>query len=469
MSKMTSIRIILLITLTLPLLIIFTGCPQHIDTQYGINVVSDGSGGAFALYQDRLGGNVYIQKISPDGSLLWGEKGVLLGKNETPSYTYHYAYIISDGSGGAIASWFGDIYHVVKLDAGGNIAWQKDFGRVVQLVSDGSGGVIADTSPDENSIVLTRIDSGGNLPWGTTVSMPYPGYGHRVTDDGSGGAIIIYERLRYPEGAQPGETHSRGYIYIQKIDSEGQLSWGEEGSLIYSTPVNAYAESLQIVNDGTGGAIAAWQQLPSVKIESGSPEALLMDVIVQKIDTGGKTVWKEGGLPLEISKAVANVFPIMEPLLVNDGQGGAVITWRDTRDRSSGSEASLYAQRVNKDGNFLWQAGGVKVSSTSLNPHHAIASDGSGGALITYSFPGDWKMLRMQKLGNNGNALWGENGVLVFDGKYSGYSVSPDGLGGVVIGWGVSKGRVGSEEAYIQRVSADGTLLWGAGGIKLNP
>jgi hypothetical protein len=468
MRKTIVIKIISFIPLLLLVLLLLTACPQHIDTQYGIKVVGDGSDGAFALYEDRLGGNVYVQKISPDGKTLWGKNGVLLGKNETQSYIYHFSYIVSDGEGGVIVSWSGSAYHTVKLDASGNFVWQKDFEHIDQLMPDGSGGVIVDISPDENSIVLTRIDSDGNLPWGTTVSLPYPGYGHQVVNDGSGGTVIAYLKLRYPEGAQPGETTSQGYIYVQKIDSKGQLSWGDEGQLIYSTPDNTYAEDLQITGDGSGGAIVSWHQGPTGKIESGSPEALLMDVIVQKIDASGKIVWKEGGLPLEINRAAENAFPI-EPLLMNDGLGGAIITWRDGRDRSSGVEASLYAQKVDKDGNLLWQGGGVKVSSTSLNPHHAIIYDSSGGAIISYSFPGDWKMLHAQKLDSDGKTLWGENGVLVIGDDYTGDSVSPDGLGGVVIGWGTSKGRVGSEEAYIQRVSADGTLLWGAGGIKLNP
>lgn len=467
--KTKAIKIISFVTLFLPVLLLLTGCPRHIDSQYGIKVVSDGSGGAFALYEDSLGGNIYVQKISPDGKTLWGEKGVLLGKSGGQFYIYHSSYIVSDGSGGVTVSWPENIYHIMKFDADGNIVWQKDYEHIDHLMPDGSGGIIVDISPDENSTVFTRIDSDGNFPWGTTgISLTHPGDSHQAVSDGSGGAIIALLELRYPEGAQPGETISRGYIYIQKTDSKGQLSWGEEDLLIYSTPDNTYAESIQITGDGSGGAIVAWHQVPTGKIESGSPEALLMDVIVQKIDASGRTVWKEGGLPFEINKAAENALPI-EPLLVNASLGGAIIAWRDGRDRSSGSAASLYAQRVDQDGNLLWQAGGVKVSSTSLNPHHAIASDGSGGAYISYSLPGDWKMLHVQKMNNDGKTLWGENGVLVIDREYAGHSVSPDGLGGVVIGWGSSRGTVGSEEAYIQRVHADGTLLWGAAGIKLNP
>ena len=49
---------------------------------YGPKVTSDGSGGAIVAYEDIKRGNqhdFYVQKISPEGDILWGDKGVLIG------------------------------------------------------------------------------------------------------------------------------------------------------------------------------------------------------------------------------------------------------------------------------------------------------------------------------------------------------------------------------------------------------
>jgi hypothetical protein len=151
-------------------------------------------------------------------------------------------------------------------------------------------------------------------------------------------------------------------------------------------------------------------------------------------------------------------------MMVSDGSGGAIIIWRDTRDR-----ASVYAQKVDAGGTISWQVGGINVASTSLNPHPRIVSGSLGEVLISYSFQEDGKMLHVQKLSNSGQTLWLENGVQVIDGEYQGYSISPDGQEGVVVGWGVGKGLFSSEKAYVQRISAEGKLMWSEEGVRLNP
>jgi hypothetical protein len=74
------------------------------DTLYGIRIMGDGAGGAYALYEDHIGGNIYAQKISPEGKLLWGEKGILLGKNEGHFYLNYMLELGSVSSGGIIVT-----------------------------------------------------------------------------------------------------------------------------------------------------------------------------------------------------------------------------------------------------------------------------------------------------------------------------------------------------------------------------
>jgi len=468
MSKKIILAGIALFSFIIPSLLL-TGCPMHTDSLYGVKVTSDGNGGAFAVYEEGLGRLIYAQKISPDGKTMWGEEGVLGTNPDSKSYAFPSIEIAGDSAEGVVTAWWTalvgnqrvPVYHVSKLDSEGNRLWQKDVGPVDQLLSDGAGGVILDCATVKNTILVNRIDSSGDFPWGENgISLARPGNYRQIASDGLGGAIIVREELRYPEGAQPGETFSNGYIYVQKIDSQGQFSWGEEGMLLYSTPEDAYAESPQIISDGSGGAIIAWHQQPRGRIESGSAEALGMDIFVQKVDAKGNIIWREGGLPLEINKAAAGAFPI-EPRLVSDGSGGAIITWRDSRD-----DIGIYAQKVDADGTISWQAGGVKVASTSLNPHRMIVTDGAGGAIVSYSLE---EGLYVQRLNGGGQTLWLDNGIQVTDGEYQGYSIAPDGHGGLIVGWGIGKGLFSSEKAYVQRVSADGKLMWDEDGVRLNP
>src|SRR5437773_8347174 len=76
-------------------------------------------------------------------------------------------------------------------------------------------------------------------------------------------------------------------------------------------------------------------------------------------------------------------FPIMTP----DGQGGAFIVFRDTRD-SATALGDLYAQHLDSQGNLLWASGGVPVTTMpgeQFAAAPAIAVDGVGGAFVSFA------------------------------------------------------------------------------------
>ena len=72
-------------------------------------------------------------------------------------------------------------------------------------------------------------------------------YGVRVTGDGNGGAIAVYEAT------------NGGNIYAQKISADGKTVWGENGVLLGNSGSQTYSYfSFNIIYDGAGGAIVAW-------------------------------------------------------------------------------------------------------------------------------------------------------------------------------------------------------------------
>ena len=442
-------------------LLLLTGCPQHIDSLYGVKVAGDGTGGAIAVYEEKLGGLIYAQKISPAGEVLWGENSVLGTSPDSNSYVFQNIQIVADNSGGAIIAWWvaliiGErtpVYQVFKLDSDGKRLWQKDVGPVDQLLGDGAGGVILKYTNVNDNTVVNRIDANGNFPWGETgIVLPRSGNDRQIASDGSGGAVLTW--------------FFTGHVYVQKINNGGELEWGD-GVLLYTAPEDTFTESPQITGDGSGGAIVVWHQVPRGRIEDGSAEAYKMDILAQKVDAGGDALWRENGLPLEINKAGGRAHPI-EPKPVSDSTGGVIIVWRDMRN-AAGTTANLYAQRIDAGGNIMWQPGGINVSADAINPNHMIVSDSDGTAFVSYFFSEPRKDLHVQKLAGDGKILWAENGVQVNGGDYSGYSIAADGLGGLIIGWGVSGGVFSPDEACVQRVNSDGNLLWGEDGIRLNP
>jgi len=357
------------------------------------------------------------------------------------------------------------ISHIRKLDSSGLEVWQRDYERVNQFISDGSGGVIFEYSPDEETIWINKIDTGGNSPWGENgVLLPSPGNMRKIVSDGAGGTIIIMKESQYPAEAKPGETTATDSLFAQRISAGGILVWGEKsgnGLKVGDFPHDIRIDSLQAAEDRAGGVILTWFQVTeNLAAQAGHRQT--WDIVVQKVDADGNILWQPEGLPFEITKADSAANP-MEPSLVGDGSGGAIIIWRDMR-RDADGEASIYAQRAGTDGRIMWEVGGVKVSSTSLNPRPLIISDEEGGVIIAYSFQEDGKILNVQKLDVNGRVAWQTNGITLTGNGFSSFNISSDGQGGITIAWGSVSGN-----AFIQRVSTEGKLLWGEKGIKLNP
>ncbi|HAG51817.1 MAG TPA: hypothetical protein DCL42_10875, partial [Deltaproteobacteria bacterium] len=128
------------------------------------------------------------------------------------------------------------------------------------IVTDGSGGAIItwwDLRNDINypDIYAQRIDATGNVLW-TADGVPISTaagyqYSPTIVTDGSGGAIITWHDYR-----------SGNYdIYAQRINANGNVLWTTDGVAI-STAANNQEWST-IVADGSGGAIITWQDFRS--------------------------------------------------------------------------------------------------------------------------------------------------------------------------------------------------------------
>ncbi len=77
-KKVIGISVAVIIVILVGLLV--RSYQLHTDSLYGFKVTGDGAGGAIAVYEDTLGGNIYAQKISAEGKLMWGEGGLRLNQ-----------------------------------------------------------------------------------------------------------------------------------------------------------------------------------------------------------------------------------------------------------------------------------------------------------------------------------------------------------------------------------------------------
>lgn len=291
-----------------------------------------------------------------------------------------------------------------------------------------------------------RIDKDGIALWdadGIRLDMDFSQAGDQLLrPDGSGGATMTY--VKRPPGPPP--HTDLGDIYAQKIDKNAVVLWPDTGVVICTADGNQWRP--WHISDGSGGAVIAWEDARISNEEK--------DIYAQRIDSDGNVLWQENGIPICTAPGTQ-----WRTGIASDGAGGAFITWADGRDDNN----LVYIQRIDGDGNMLWEENGRAYCSPSVDPRWpGIHADGTGGAIVV------WYVYRLydedlfaQRIDADGSALWGAEGRVLStapDGqRYPG--VIPDGSGGAIITW--EDWRIGgsdSADIYVQRFSASGDMLW---------
>jgi len=200
-------------------------------------IISDGEGGALSIWV-QAGQDLYAQRISSEGEILWGEIGVFVAR------VAHDPRIIGDALGNITVFW-GDLQNVYaqRLDATGNTTWPEagikmgqagEYNNVIHYyaASDGAGGAVVvwnHAEGDNRFLHAQRVDASGNKLWGdngikvSTVSPYWAGLSTpaRISLDGSGGFFVTW--------AAGEHIKDKTSSYIQRISGDGEILWGKKG------------------------------------------------------------------------------------------------------------------------------------------------------------------------------------------------------------------------------------------------
>jgi hypothetical protein len=305
-----------------------------------------------------------------------------------------------------------------------------------QMVSDGNGGTIIvweDNRDSDTKIYAQRLDSAGVAKWtnnGILICSATGSKQPQITSDGAGGAIITWFDMRY---GWPNST-----VSVQRINANGDTLWQKNG-----IPVAQQANSWSypvITGYGINGAVVAW-----IGIDG--------EIYAQKIDIYGTIKWNEGGVLIDSSGG--------EPQIVVDDAGGAIITWFDYDHTQPITSTNIFAQRVNVDGQILWTVSDTICNAPYYQQHPCLTADGNGGAIISWidsRTQNDTAYIYAQKVSATGVAAWDINGIRISDIKsYFRSYITADNEGGAIITW-LGTGYNG--EVHVQRINGDGTREW---------
>jgi hypothetical protein len=212
------------------------------------------------------------------------------------------------------------------------------------------------------------------------------------------------------------------------------------------------------ISDGTGGAIITWYDYRG----GATP-----DIYAQHVLASGAVdaAWPANGRAVCVAANNQSL-----PTIVSDGAGGAIITWQDLRN---GASNDVYAQHVLASGavDAAWPADGRALCTAANNQAvPTIASDGAGGAIVTwYDQRGGSADIYAQHVLASGavDPAWPADGRALCTAASNQYlpTIAPDGAGGAIVTW--YDYRSGTQyDIYAQHVLASGAVdaAWPADG-----
>jgi hypothetical protein len=320
-------------------------------------IVGDNAGGAFIIWEDSLNfyWDIYAQHINASGALQWNSNGVSICSS---SNTQTNPRVEADGLGGAIVTWQDkrnnvdyDIY-AQKINAAGVVQWTTNGVAICtagntqnnpRIEPDGSNGAIigwADKrNGTDNNIYIQRVNATGVVQWQTNgVSVCTAANNQSAIDMkyiGSTGVVLSWKDDR----ANANE------IYTQLVSLSGVPQLTANGIKISNALKSL---SPNVISDGNGGAIIAWQD--SI--------GLGWDITSQKLNSAGTIQWAAGGVT--VTNANDDQLYVSQ---VSDGNGGAIYAWEDHRN---GSDYDIYAHHLYENGTAI--VGLKELSKYSLYP-----------------------------------------------------------------------------------------------------
>lgn len=249
----------------------------------------------------------------------------------------------------------------------------------------------------------------------------------KAIPDGGGGAFLAWQN-EYT-GFETG-------IYAQRLESLGNICWGDSAVRIYAVPNYDY----DVCPDGFGGMWLAISYVPD-----GSNYA---DLWLQFINSEGEVALGDSGLVVSSAPHDQRY-----PKVCLDGEGGVYVVWDDWRPPYTAG-GSLFMQRFDAHGNPMWEPeDGLFIFEERW--FHQIIPDGENG-FILHSNPGAADYNTVYRISPGGEILWSRDHVS----WYHWAKIVPGEPGFFYLGFTLGPFFYDYVAMYGQRMDIDGRTYW---------
>jgi len=316
----------------------------------------------------------------------------------------------------------------------------SNFGYWVDACEDGMGGAFVafgTTNTQFPTLWMQWVDKYGYIKWQSPKRIIGNGEAQedfKLIKAEKGKAIIIFKDNRYITTFPPGFIVFNRNIVANKIDTLGNLSWGNNGVRI--TLDTTQTEVYSAVSDDSGGIYISWRNVYPYAVYSDPDSGIIR---LQRISKNGYRMWGDTGKYVYTEPQ----YYWSIPYLSNRVPSG--IFFKYNKKYVGG-----ILESINSDGSINW--------SRVNNWYGNIIPDSSGG--------GTWASIDNKLIANRidseGNLLWGNPGIIVdsnihYQNRLISYKLLKD--NSLIMFW-QKKVQESPEiyKSYIQIINNDGSL-----------
>jgi hypothetical protein len=392
---------------------------------YGFAV--DASDSVFVAYRESGSPvTIEVQKIGPDGALLWSAAGVQVS---TAASNAPRACATSDG--GMIAAWSqSGVARVQKIDANGNVLWAAGgvsdtaaLGTfaVSDVISDGAGGAIVLYLNSTGSFSAPRhlraqrfASADGAKLWngGSSIAV-FDGGTLQIANfppmipDGAGGFVVAWY-----------ETGNQRNAWVQHVDVNGVEAFAHNGVAVADTAGSNIRIGAAAAYDASTGDT----YLLAIEANGGQSQ---WHIIGQKINDEGTRDWGNTGIAFG---PLAPQQPSFLQALPVAG-AGAKAFWLENNN--------VQSARLNLKGGFAWTPGILAACSAGGGKARLSSSLNAAGTFAMLA----WSDARNSIINPGERDIYAQNvnldGSLGIPGDADGSGgVDADDIVAVILGWG---------------------------------
>jgi uncharacterized delta-60 repeat protein len=335
------------------------------DWAYSIQQTSDGGYiVAGETYSFGAGdSDFWVLKLDSSGNIQWQKTygGTDYDSANSIQQTSDGGYIVAGGTDSFGAGW-GDFW-VLKLDADGNIQWQKTYGgtdgdraRSIQQTKDGGYIVAGHTysfGAGYSDFWVLKLDANGNIQWQKTYGGSNWDWANSIQQTSDGGYIVAGRTWSFGAGW--------GDFWVLKLDADGNVQWQKT----YGGISSDWAHSIQQTSDG--GYIVAGE---TYSFGAGSA-----DLWVLKLDSSGNIQWQKtyGGTDYDSANSIQQTTDggyIVAGVTESFGAGNFDL-WvlkLDSNGNITGCSAERSSNATVNTTDVSGNDSSATVASTSVNP-----------------------------------------------------------------------------------------------------